>query len=249
MSSTNSTDGARSHARAQATNVQMRVPATPAYVAAPTWAEVVPAGSYATKVLGRGTRLRLADPDGGACAHLLLFRADASWERLNVADTMKVPWQAYLGAGHPLLSDQGRVLATVVADTSGHHDALCGMTAAAREQMLLGVHKHGMDIRDVGPSVSLFKGVRVSADGALAFTGGAGAGATVDLLLHLPLVVVVVNASHPLDHAPVVTDLDVVAWRADAELTDPISTDPEYLRALFNTESTWAAAQNSEVAK
>ena len=96
------------------------------------------AGSYATKVLGRGTRLRLADPDGGACAHLLLFRADASWERLNVADTMKVPWQAYLGAGHPLLSDQGRVLATIVADTSGHHDALCGMTDAGRAQMLLG---------------------------------------------------------------------------------------------------------------
>ena len=148
-------------------------------------------------MLGRGTRLRLADPDGGACAHLLLFRADASWERLNVADTMKVPWQAYLGAGHPLLSDQGRVLATVVADTSGHHDALCGMTDAARAQMLLGVHKHGMDIRDVAPSVSLFKGVRVGDDGGLTFTGRAGAGATVDLLLHLPLVVVVVNAAAP----------------------------------------------------
>ena len=130
----------------------MRVPAPPAGVdRALAWAEVVPAGSYATKVLGRGTRLRLADPDGGACAHLLLFRADASWERLNVADTMKVPWQAYLGAGHPLLSDQGRVLATIVADTSGHHDALCGMTGAGRAQMLLGVHKHGMDVRDVAP--------------------------------------------------------------------------------------------------
>ena len=77
-----------------------------------------------SKVLARGTRLRLRDLDGAACAHLLLYRADAPWERLNVADTVKVPWQAYLGAGHPLLSDQGRVLATVVADTSGQHDAL-----------------------------------------------------------------------------------------------------------------------------
>jgi uncharacterized protein YcgI (DUF1989 family) len=200
-------------------------------------------------VLGRGTRLRLTDPDGGACAHVLLFRADASWERLNVADTVKVPWQAYLGTGHPLLSDQGRVLATVVADTSGHHDALCGMSPAARAQMLLGVHKHGMDIRDVAPSVSLFKGVRVGDDGGLAFTGGAGAGATVDLLLHLPLVVVVVNAPHPLDPDPAVTDLDLVAWQAPAELTTPVSSDPEYLRALFNTESTWAAARDSEVVK
>jgi uncharacterized protein YcgI (DUF1989 family) len=249
MPSTNSTDGARSHARAQASTTHLRVPPTPSGVSGVTWSEAIPAGSYATAVLGRGTRLRLSDPDGGACANLLLFRADATWERLNVADTMKVPWQAYLSAGHPLLSDQGRVLATVLADTSGHHDALCGMTDSARAQMLLGVHKHGMDIRDVAPSLSLLKGVHVADDGALAYTGGAGAGATVDLLLHLPLVVVVVNAEHPLDPDPAVTDLDVVAWPAPDELTRPANSEPEYLRALFNTESTWAAALNHEAVK
>lgn len=246
MSSTNSTDGARSHARGQAASATIRVPQTPSGVDV-TWAEVIPAGSYATKVLGRGTRLRLADPDGGACAHLLMFRADASWERLNVADTMKVPWQAYLGAGHPLLSDQGRVLATVVADTSGHHDLLCGMTDAGRAQMLLGVHKHGMDVRDVAPSASFFEGARVSDGGGLTYTGSAGAGTAVDLLVHLPVVVVLVNAPHPLDPSPAVTDLDVVAWRAPEELTVPVTDEPEYLRALFNTEIAWAAAQDSEV--
>ncbi|HTY29542.1 MAG TPA: DUF1989 domain-containing protein, partial [Mycobacterium sp.] len=142
---TASTDGARSHARSQAGGATMRVPALPDGVddTRLVWAESVPAGSYATRVLGRGTRLRFADPDGGACAHLLLFRADAPWERLNVADTMKVPWQAYLGVGHPLLSDQGRVLATVVADTSGHHDMLCGGPPAGQQKMLLAAIKHG----------------------------------------------------------------------------------------------------------
>jgi hypothetical protein len=228
MSSTTSTDGARSHARGQAATASMRVPATPAGVDRLTWAEAVPAGSYATRVLGRGSRLRLADPRGGACAHLLLFRADATWERLNVADSVKVPWQAYLGKGHPLLSDQGRVLATIVADTSGRHDALCGMTAAGRAQMLLGVHKHGMDTRDVAPSVSFFQGATVADDGGLRFTGSAGAGTAVDLL----------------DPSPALTDLDVLSWRADDELTIPVTDEPEYLRALFNTESTWAAAQS-----
>jgi uncharacterized protein YcgI (DUF1989 family) len=243
MSSTNSTDGARSHARAQATTVQMRVPATPADATGLTWAEVIPAGSYATKVLGRGTRLRLADPDGGACAHLLLFRADASWERLNVADTMKVPWQAYLGVGHPLLSDQGRLLATIGADSSGRHDLLCGLPPAGQQKMLLAAMKHGMDIRDVAPSATLFKGVRVEDSGALTFTGSAGPGAAVDLLIHLPVVVALVNTAHPLDPQPATTGLDIVAWRADDELSSPVNTDPEYYRALFNTESTWAAAQ------
>lgn len=243
MSSTNSTDGARSHARDQAATARMRVPDGPDGA---LWAEAVPPGSYATAVLGRGTRLRLVDPDGGACAHLLLFRAGATWERLNVADTMKVPWQAYLGTGHPLLSDQGRVLATIVDDTSGHHDTLCGMTDAGRAKMLLGVHKHGMDVRDVAPSISFFKGVRVADDGSLTFTGSAGAGKSVDLLIHLPVVAVVVNAANPLDPSPSVTDLDVLAWRAGSELIHPVNDDPEYLRALFNTESAWATAQNSE---
>jgi uncharacterized protein YcgI (DUF1989 family) len=178
-----------------------------------------------------------------------MFRADATWERLNVADTMKVPWQAYLGAGHPLLSDQGRVLATMVADSSGHHDTLCGMTDAGQAKMLLAAVKHGLDIRDVAPSVSMFKGVRVGDDGALVFTGSAGAGAAVDLLIHLPVVVALVNAPHPLDPDPAVTGLDVLAWRAGEQLTAPVNDDPEYLRALFNTESTWAAAQTSEAAK
>ena len=246
--STDSTTAARDHARSQVRTATMRIPATPADVEPSRllWAESVPAGSYATRVLGRGTRLRLIDPDGGACAHLLIFRADAPWERLNVADTVKVPWQAYLGVGHPLLSDQGRVLATVVADSSGHHDALCGMTDSGRAKMLLAAIKHGLDIRDVAPSVSLFKGVRVGDDGTLGFTGAAGPGAAVDLLIHLPVVVALVNTAHPLDPDPALTGLDVLAWRAGEQLTTPVKDGPEYLRALFNTESTWAAAQTSE---
>ncbi|MCW2654786.1 MAG: uncharacterized protein QOE41_40 [Mycobacterium sp.] len=249
--STASTEGARSHARDQAKHATMRVPATPPHVdpARLRWAESVPADGYTTKVLGRGSRLRLADPDGGACAHMLLFRAEAPWERLNVADTIKVPWQAYLGAGHPLLSDQGRVLATVVADSSGRHDALCGPTAKGRALMHLGALKHGLDVRDVAPSVSFFAGVRVDPDGGLVFTGTAGPGTALELLIHLPVVVLLVNAAHPLDPAPEVTDLDVLAWRAGDELTVPVSDDPEYLRALFNTEAAWVAAQDHEVAR
>jgi uncharacterized protein YcgI (DUF1989 family) len=249
--STDSTTGARDHARSQVHAAAMRIPTTPSDVdpSRLLWSEAVPPGSYATRVLGRGTRLRLVDPDGGACAHLLLFRSDAPWERLNVADTVKVPWQAYLGPGHPLLSDQGRLLATVVADGSGHHDTLCGMTDDGRAKMLLAAIKHGLDIRDVAPSVSLFKGVRVGDDGALNFTGSAAPGAAVDLLIHLPVVVALVNTAHPLDHDPALTDLDVLAWRAGDQLATPVNDEPEYLRALFNTESTWAAAQTNEAVK
>jgi len=241
---TGSTNGARSHARAQAQHAEMRIPPPPDGVdpSTLTWAESIPPNGYATKVLARGSRIRLIDADGGGCAHLLLYRAEAPWERLNVADTMKVPWQAYLGVGHPLLSDQGRLLATVVADSSNHHDLLCGPDATGRRLLLLGAAKHGMDIRDVAPSVALFCGVRVDpASGALQFTGSAGPGAVVELLVHLPVVLVLANTAHPLDPDPATTALDVLAWKPGEPPAEPLNDDPEYLRALANTEAAWAA--------
>ena len=99
MSSTNSTDGARSHARDQAATARMRVPTSPDAADGTTWAEVVPAGSYATAVLGRGTRLRLPTPTVARARTCCSSAPAPPWERLNVADTMKVPWQAYLGVG------------------------------------------------------------------------------------------------------------------------------------------------------
>ncbi|MBF6166558.1 DUF1989 domain-containing protein [Streptomyces gardneri] len=248
MTSTANTSGARAHARSQAATATIAEPAAPAGVTTSriTFAQRVPAGGYANVVLGRGTRVRLRDPDGAACAHLLLVRAGAPWERLNVADTLKVPWQAYLGGGHPLLSDQGRLLSTVLADTSGHHDALCGPTTQARELLRLAGAKHGLRPRDIGPTVAFFRGVRVERDGALTATGSAAAGSSVDLLVHLPVTVLIANTAHPLDDRPA-TDLDVVAWAAPEDLAVPVGEDPEYRRAVRNTEQAWTAALTLEV--
>ncbi|WP_280274633.1 DUF1989 domain-containing protein [Nocardia wallacei] len=247
MTTTASTTGAREHARAQAAAAAVDGPALPQDVSADriTFAQRVPAGGYANVVLGRGTRVRLGDPGGAACAHLLLLRAESPWERLNVADTVKVPWQAYLGAGHPLLSDQGRVLATVVADSSGHHDTLCGPSDAARQALRLAGAKHGLTPRDIGPTVSFFRGVRVDSAGGLVSSGGSGAGAAVDLLVHLPVTLLVADAAHPLDSTPP-TDLDIVAWHAPEDLAQQHNSEPEYLRAVENTEHAWHAARTLE---
>lgn len=265
---TDTTRAAREHARAQAGTAAEAMPTIPASswpeppqgveAGALTWAETVAAGGYASKVLARGTTLRLTDTGGDACAHLLLYNADQPWERLNVADTVKIPWQAYLGAGHPLLSDQGRALATIVADTSGRHDALCGTTTTAgnvarygdgsphgpspagRELQLLAALKHGLGPRDIPPSISFFKGVRVDADGRLRFEGCAGAGAAVELRIEMPAIAILANVPHPLDPRPAYTGttLEVLAWRGDP--TGPEdelwSSTPEIERALSNTK-------------
>jgi len=221
------------------------------------WAETVAPGGYTHKVLAAGTRLRFDDPTGDACAHLLVYNAAEPVERLNVADTQKIPWQAYLGAGHPLLSGDGRVLATITADSSGHHDAFCGTSTDAfnlhkygdarpegpapsgRGLFVKAAAKHGLSRRDLPPSVSFFQGVRVGADGALDWLGSAGAGTHVELVAELPLLVLVANVAHPLDPRPdyVVGPLRVHAWcgAPTGPDDDRFTATPELHRAYLNT--------------
>jgi urea carboxylase-associated protein 2 len=268
LSGTGTPAGARQHARAQAGTVVETMATIPAssYPNPPdevgredlTWAEVVAGASYSTKVINRGSTVRLTDLYGEACAHVLLYNADQTWERLNVADTVKVPWQVYLTAGHPLLSDQGRVLATLVTDTAeGRHDALAGgstraantarygageahsPTPAVREMFKLAAAKHDLGVRDLTHSVSFFKSVRVEPDGELRLQTEATAGAYVELRAELPLVVMIANAPHRLDPRADYTcsPLEVLAWRGRAtQPDDPLWTlTPELERALLNT--------------
>ena len=252
-SPTATTAAARAHARAQESATAASRPFVPpatwphprtgsAAGAAPddlVWAEALGASTATSAVLARGTTLQLTDVEGTACAHLVLLRADAPWERLNVADTAKVLWQAYVTAGHVLLTDAGRALATVVEDTSGRHDLLCG--ASAGRLFTTAVAKHGLTERDVPPSATFFRGVRVAADGALSEPVGAGPGRSVALRLEMPAIVLLANSPHPLADpaAPADGPLHVLAWRGTAtQPWDPQWTSgPEARRAYESTRA------------
>ncbi|MFJ8362536.1 urea amidolyase associated protein UAAP1 [Streptomyces sp. NPDC093984] len=268
---TATTYGARDHARAQEGARAEAMPVVPAsaWPAPPceaghlVWAETVAGGNYTHRVLARGTELRLTDLRGDACAHLLLFVADRPWERLNVADTVKVQWNAYLGEGRLLLSDQGRVLASVVADTSGRHDALCGTSTlarnterygdgtpqsaspAGRELFKLAAAKNGLEPRDLPPSLSFFQGLEVREDGALDFAGSVGPGGSVTLRAEQDVTVLIANVPHPVDPRPdyVCTPLEVLAWRSEATRPgDQLwEATPEGRRAFLNTAEFLAA--------
>jgi urea carboxylase-associated protein 2 len=265
---TSTTLGARDHARSLSGTVVEAMPTVPPSAARDLppgvdpdrvlWDEVVAGGGYTAGSLPRGARLQLTDLQGDACAGLLLHRADRPSERLNVADTVKVQWQAYLHEGQLLLSDMGRVLAAITTDTSGHHDTFCGTSNRAtnaarygdgapdgptpngRDHFGVALAKLGLERRDIAPNVNLFKGVRVDPDGALHFDGDLRPGATVVLRFELPLLVSIVNVPHPLDRRPdyTVTPLRVTAWRGEpAAPDDPArAASPEAERAYRNTE-------------
>ncbi|MEA1618253.1 urea carboxylase-associated family protein [Erythrobacter sp. T5W1-R] len=259
---------ARDHARAQGGTRVEAMPILPpvaddlpAGVAADdlVWEETVPDGGYASRRLARGTRLRLIDTKGDACAALNIFNAEMPTERLNVADTVKVQWNGYLGAGKLLLSDMGRVLMSILHDDAGTHDAFCGTSNAAsntrkygegrnsgdypngRDRLILGAAKHGLTRRDVHPCINLFKGARIEADGAITPQVGPFApGRTVILRAEMDVIVVIANCPHVLDPRAGwhVTPLRATAWRGPiTPADDPVRlAAPEATRAFLNVE-------------
>jgi urea carboxylase-associated protein 2 len=223
------------------------------------WDEVLDRGGYATRRLARGSRLRLIDPGGDAHASLLLFNAECAVERLNIADTVKVQWNAYPGLGTLLLSDMGRVLMSVLEDSTDACDAFCGASNQAsntrrygdgfnhgahpnaRDRFLIALAKHGMGRRDVHPCINWFKPIRIEPDGATRLNVGPFApGRQVTLRAEMDVMLVLANCPHVLDPRPdyTVTPLRATAWRGPVTpLDDPIrNATPEGLRAYENVE-------------
>ena len=155
------------------------------------WEETLAAGGYAGKELGRGARLRLVDLQGDACVSMLVFNAESPVERLNVADTIKVQWNAYLGAGAMLLSDMGAGDVSLTEDDAADHDTFCGPSNTASNARryddgfnhgrrtptpatasLLAPAKFGLGRKDVHPCINWFKAVSIAPDGTTVMNVG-----------------------------------------------------------------------------
>lgn len=264
---------AREHARAKHGTVVPNMPTLPVSAArnvpqdiprdALIWDETLAAGEYASRVLKRHTRLRIINTEGDACVQLLVFNADRPIERLNIADIVKVQWNAYFGEGKLILSDMGRALMSVVRDTCNQHDTFCGAsneklharkyghgenysaTPNARDRFLLALLKHGLGKKDIPACLNLFKTVKIDAEGATHFVEKSSAsGQYVELRAEMNVLVVLVNSPHVLDDrvAYTATSARLLAWTdAPTSIDDPIRIgSPEAQRAFENTDDFFA---------
>lgn len=269
-SDTATTAAARDHARAQAEAADERfhriVPLPQDDI---VWQETVEAGNYSVRVLPRGTRLHLVDPDGDTSVQLLVFNNHQRTERLNVPDTVKVQWQAYLGQGQLLLSDMGRVLMSFVSDSSAGHDtfnamsnrpwndakygdgSVHGTAPNARDRFAVGLTKAGLGRRDIGPSVNLFKSIVVESDGSFTWRGDASPpGGEVVLRADMDVLVALTVTPHVLDPRDdyVVSPLEITARVGEpAAAEDPVRVStPEAQRAFENTED-WYRTRSEQL--
>ena len=189
--------------------------------------ETIAAGGYWTRTLDRWQRLRITDVDGRQACSLLAYNADQPSERFNAPDTVKIQNQIFLTTGRVLFSDLGRVLFSIVDDTSGHHDALAGFGDArgrrgavrdgtgtyrdlrndfqrnARDNFVMALGRHGLGRRDLVMSFNPFARVRVAPEGALDWEPGVGrAGAAIELRAEMRVLVAISATPHVLDPNP-----------------------------------------------
>ena len=169
--------------------------------------EVLPGGWYTTIALTKGHVLRVMTGERASTVSLAVWSAADTSERMNLPDTIKVQWTTELRKGRVIFSDMGRVLMSIIEDSSGAHDALTGGSTAAtttgrntRDNMVLAAAKLGLDRRDLPSVFNLFAPVRVNAADQFEWRGAMLApGDWVDLRAEMDLILALSNCPHPLD--------------------------------------------------
>jgi urea carboxylase-associated protein 2 len=229
--------------------------------------ETVPGGGYWTRILDRWQRLRIVDVDGRQSCSLLAYNADQTSERFNAPDTVKIQNQIFLTTGRVLFSDLGRVLFSIVDDTSGHHDALAGFGDAAvdrerygsgsyldlrndfhrsaRDNFVMALGRHDLGRRELVMSFNPFARVRVAPEGALEWTAGVErAGAAIELRAEMRVLVALSATPHVLDpnprYEPGSLRVQILAARAPAADDACRTFSDEARRGFENTDDYWA---------
>ena len=170
----------------------------------------IAAGKPWSHRLRKGQRLRVIDSYGQQAVDTLFYNALDYAERYSAQDTLREQGSAYVVEGTALISNEGRVMARIVANTGGPHDTSAGACScesntvrfghhvkyqhACRENFVLEVLRYGMTKRDIPPNVNFFMNVPVEPEGALAVIDGVSKpGDYVELVAEMDLLVVISN--------------------------------------------------------
>ncbi|MFA5909235.1 MAG: urea amidolyase associated protein UAAP2 [Vicinamibacterales bacterium] len=173
---------------------------------------IVPAGEPWVHEVAKGQIFRIVDLEGNQAADTLFFNAADYGERYSAQDTIREQANIYLTTGTRLMSNLGRALLTIVADTCGRHDTLGGACAtesnrvryalekghmhACRQSFVRGVLAwgHGLSKRDIAHNINFFMNVPVTPDGGLTFEDGVSApGKYVEMRAEMDVVALISN--------------------------------------------------------
>jgi urea carboxylase-associated protein 2 len=227
----------------------------------PVFKKTLTGGGMWSAVIGRGKRLRMTDLQGRGNVSMLLYNALERQERYNMPDTLKGQYVFYLRQPYCLHSDMGRLMASIVQDSLGWHDTVCGHSDAAlvlekygakdyqqagnewyrngRDCFLIELAKWGLGKKDLVPNLNWFSKVVSDDAGNLSFVEEhSEPGDFVELRFEMDTLVVLNTCQHPLDPAAAYRENEVKVEVFDGEMAgrdDPsLKVRDENLRAWEN---------------
>jgi urea carboxylase-associated protein 1 len=174
------------------------------------YAHDIPAERPWSHLLKRGQTLRIIDSEGQQAVDALLYGASDLAERYSAQDTLRVQGSAYIELGTRLISNRGRVMARITADSCGRHDTSAGCCSceskavrfgevtkyqhACRENFILELAKYGLGKRDIVANLNFFMNVPIDPAGNFTVVDGISApGNYVDLTAEMDVIVVLSN--------------------------------------------------------
>jgi uncharacterized protein len=170
----------------------------------------IPARQPWSWVIKQGQILRIIDLQGNQAVDTLFYRADDPSERYSAPDTIVNQGNIFITTGTEIMSNEGNVMMTVIADECGRHDTVggaCSMESnsvryglhkqhlhACVENYLLELSKYEMNKRDLVSNINFYMNVPVSADGTLEIVDGISeAGKIVELRAEMDVMVLISN--------------------------------------------------------
>jgi len=158
----------------------------------------------------KGQVVRIEDTYGQQAVDTLFYNAHDFSERYSSQDTMREQGAAYISTGTKVISNEGRVMLTVTADSCGRHDTSAGACScesntvrfghytkylhACRDNFVIEVSKHGMSKRDVVPNINFFMNVPIEPSGEMTIVDGISApGDYVELKAEMDVLLVISN--------------------------------------------------------
>ncbi|AIQ61991.1 urea carboxylase [Paenibacillus stellifer] len=224
-----------------------------------------PGGKWSARI-GKGKSITLTAAGDGANLSALLYDAFHPSERYNMPDSLKAQHTAFYTAGHVLMSDQGRVLASVTEDTVGWHDPLGGYTnrvgtdskygstsyqqernawhRSGEENLVVELYRHNLTPRDLSTPVNFFSKVICELDGSMRYIPQETAGRSVALRTEMDVLMVFSNTPNPLNPSKDYPESAVTICVADAApvLEDDLCVNHcgENRRAFENTWNAYA---------
>ena len=174
----------------------------------------LPAGEPWLHEIKMGETLRIVDLEGNQAVDTLFFSTHDPRERYSAQDTIRRQGGIYLTTGTALISNEGKTMLTIVADTCGRHDTLGGACAAesnsvryardkkfmhsCRDNFLIALARwgqpYGLTKRDLPSNINFFMNVPVTDAGGLTFEDGVSApGKYVELRAEMDVIALISN--------------------------------------------------------